>query len=117
MYTANTMAGSFKALGISLLGSSTMANPDHEKANSADRSTRVLVNAVEQHLKPKDIVRGNPSKTPWHWMATGGSTNAEFHYLAIARAAGVDWELDDFERVRQQVPTIRDLKPSGDSWQ
>jgi len=67
MYTANTMAGSFKALGISLLGSSTMANPDHEKANSADRSTRVLVNAVEQHLKPKDIVRGNPSKTPWHW--------------------------------------------------
>ena len=50
-------------------------------------------------------------------MATGGSTNAEFHYLAIARAAGVDWELDDFERVQQQVPTIRDLKPSGDSWQ
>lgn len=114
MYTANTMAGSFEALGISLLGSSTMANPDQEKVNSADRSARVLVNAVKQHLKPKDIVtRESIENAVALVMATGGSTNAVLHYLAIARAAGVDWELDDFERVRQQVPVICDLKPSG----
>jgi dihydroxy-acid dehydratase len=114
MYTANTMAGSFEALGISLLGSSTMANPDDEKVISADRSARVLVNAVKQHLKPKDIVtRESIENAVALVMATGGSTNAVLHYLAIARAAGVDWELGDFERVRQQVPVICDLKPSG----
>lgn len=114
MYTANTMAGSFEALGISLLGSSTMANPDDEKVISADRSARVLVNAVRQRLKPRDVVtRQSIENAVALVMATGGSTNAVLHYLAIARAAGVDWELDDFERVRQQVPVICDLKPSG----
>ena len=114
MYTANTMAGSFEALGISLLGSSTMANPDEEKVGSADRSARVLVEAVRKGLKPRDIVTRKAIENAVALvMATGGSTNAVLHYLAIARAAGVDWQLDDFERMRQQVPVICDLKPSG----
>ena len=114
MYTANTMAGSFEAMGISLLGSSTMANPDEEKVGSADRSARVLVEAVRKGLKPRDIVTRKAIENAVALvMATGGSTNAVLHYLAIARAAGVDWQLDDFERMRQQVPVICDLKPSG----
>lgn len=114
MYTANTMAGSFEALGISLLGSSSMANPDEEKVGSAERSARVLVEAVRKGLKPRDIVTRKAIENAVALvMATGGSTNAVLHYLAIARAAGVDWQLDDFERMRQQVPVICDLKPSG----
>lgn len=114
MYTANTMAGSFEALGISLLGSSTMANPDEEKVGSADLSARVLVEAVRKGLKPRDIVTRKAIENAVALvMATGGSTNAVLHYLAIARAAEVEWELDDFERVRRQVPVICDLKPSG----
>lgn len=114
MYTANTMAGSFEALGISHLGSSTMANPDDDKVRSADHSARVLVNAVEQGLKPRDIVtRRSIENAIALVMATGGSTNAVLHYLAIARAAEVEWELDDFERMRKQVPVLCDLKPSG----
>ena len=49
-------------------------------------------------------------------MATGGSTNAVLHYLAIAHAAEVEWTLDDFERMRRKVPVICDLKPSGNTW-
>lgn len=114
MYTANTMAGSFEALGISLLGSSTMANPDEEKVGSAALSARVLVEAVRNGLKPRDIVTRKAIENAVALvMATGGSTNAVLHYLAIARAAEVEWELDDFERMRQQVPVICDLKPSG----
>ncbi|UYQ71150.1 dihydroxy-acid dehydratase [Pelagibacterium flavum] len=114
MYTANTMAGSFEALGMSLLGSSSMANPDEEKRASADRSARTLARAVRNGLKPSDIVtRESIENAVALVMATGGSTNAVLHYLAIARAAGVEWELDDFETVRKRIPIICNLKPSG----
>lgn len=114
MYTANTMSSSFEALGMSLLGSSTMANPDMEKVDSAAESGRVLVEAIKRDIKPRDIItRKSIENAVSLIMAVGGSTNAVLHYLAIARAAEVEWTLDDFERVRQKVPVICDLKPSG----
>jgi dihydroxy-acid dehydratase len=114
MYTANTMSSSFEALGMSLLGSSTMANPDSEKADSAAESARVLIEAVKRNLKPSDIVtRKSIENAVSLLMATGGSTNAVLHYLAIAHAGGIEWTIDDFERIRKRVPVICDLKPSG----
>ncbi len=113
-YTANTMSSSFEALGMSLLGSSQMASPDPEKADSAARSAEVLVEAIRKNLKPRDIITRKAIENAISLvMATGGSTNAVLHYLAIARAAGVKWTLDDFERVRRRVPVLCDLKPSG----
>jgi dihydroxy-acid dehydratase len=114
MYTANTMSSSFEALGMSLLGSSQMASPDPEKADSAAASARVLVEAIAKNLKPRDIItRKSIENAVALVMATGGSTNAVLHYLAIAHAAGVKWSMDDFERVRKKVPVLCDLKPSG----
>lgn len=114
MYTANTMSSSFEALGMSLLGSSTMANPDEEKVASAAASARVLVEAVKRDIKPRDIItRESIENAVALIMATGGSTNAVLHYLAIAHAAEVQWSLDDFERVRRKVPVLCNLKPSG----
>jgi len=115
MYTANTMSSSFEALGMSLLYSSTMANPDDEKVGSAAESARVLVEAVKRDLKPRDIItRESIENAVALIMATGGSTNAVLHYLAIAHAADVEWTIDDFERVRRKVPVICNLKPSGE---
>jgi dihydroxy-acid dehydratase len=114
MFTANTMSSSFEALGMSLLGSSQMASPDPEKADSAAESARVLVQAVHANLRPRDIItRQSVENAVALVMATGGSTNAVLHYLAIAAAAGVKWSIDDFERVRRKVPVLCDLKPSG----
>jgi dihydroxy-acid dehydratase len=114
MYTANTMSSSFEAMGMALMYSSTMANPDDEKVGSAAQSARVLVEAVKRDLKPRDIInRESIENAVSLIMATGGSTNAVLHYLAIAHAAEVEWTLDDFERVRQKVPVICNLKPSG----
>jgi dihydroxy-acid dehydratase len=114
MYTANTMSSSFEALGMALMYSSTMANPDDEKVGSAAESARVLVEAVKRDLKPRDIVTKKAIENAVAViMATGGSTNAVLHYLAIADVAGVEWSLDDFERMRKKVPVICDLKPSG----
>jgi dihydroxy-acid dehydratase len=91
-----------------------MAAPDAEKADSAAQSARVLVEAVRNDLKPRDIItRKSIENAISLVMATGGSTNAVLHYLAIASAAEVEWTIDDFERVRRKVPVLCDLKPSG----
>ncbi|GAB3480398.1 dihydroxy-acid dehydratase [Polaromonas eurypsychrophila] len=114
MYTANTMSSSFEALGISLPYSSTMANPHDEKANSAKESAKVLIEAIKKNIKPRDIVTKKAIENAVAViMATGGSTNAVLHFLAIAHAAEVDWTIDDFERVRVKTPVLCDLKPSG----
>ncbi|MDR0771141.1 MAG: dihydroxy-acid dehydratase [Burkholderiales bacterium] len=114
MYTANTMSSSFEALGMSLLGSSQLACPDPEKADSAALSARVLYNAVVHDIKPRDIItRKSIENAISLIMATGGSTNAVLHYLAIASAANVEWAIDDVERIRRRVPVLCDLKPSG----
>jgi len=114
MYTANTMSSAFEALGMSLPYSSTMANVHDEIVVAAKNAARVLVEAVKADLKPRDIVtRRSIENAVAVIMATGGSTNAVLHFLAIAHAAGVEWTIDDFERVRQKVPVLCDLKPSG----
>ena len=114
MYTANTMSSSIEAIGLSLPYSSTMAAEDEEKRESAAKSMEVLVEAVKKGIRPRDIItRESLENAISVVMATGGSTNAVLHWLAIAHAAGVPWTIDDFERVRQKVPVLCDLKPSG----
>ena len=114
MYTANTMSSAFEAMGMSLPYSSTMANEDEEKVVSAAESARVLMDAVRRGLRPRDIItRESIENAVSVIMATGGSTNAVLHFLAIAHAAEVPWTIDDFERIRQRVPVLCDLKPSG----
>jgi dihydroxy-acid dehydratase len=114
MYTANTMSSSFEALGMSLPYSSTMANVENEVVDNVRRAAQVLVEAVEKDLKPRDIVtRKSIENAVAVIMALGGSTNAVLHYLAIAHCAGVEWTIDDFERMRKKIPVISNLKPSG----
>jgi len=114
MYTANTMSSAFEALGMSLPYSSTMANVENEIVANVTRCAQVLVEAVKKDLKPRDIVtRKSIENAVAVIMATGGSTNAVLHFLAIAHAAGVEWTIDDFERMRTKVPVLCDLKPSG----
>ena len=114
MYTANTMSSSFEALGMALPYSSTMANPHDETQNSAKEAAKVLIEAIKKDLKPRDIVTKKAIENAVAViMATGGSTNAVLHFLAIAHTAGVDWTIDDFERMRKKIPVICDLKPSG----
>jgi dihydroxy-acid dehydratase len=114
MYTANTMSSAFEALGMSLPYASTMANVEEPIVAHTQEAARVLVEAVKADLKPRDIVtREAIENAVAVIMATGGSTNAVLHFLAIAHAAGVPWTIDDFERVRQRTPVLCDLKPSG----
>src|SRR5206468_2878448 len=114
MYTANTMGSAFEALGMSLPYSSTMANVEDEIVGNVRRAAQVLVEAVKNDLKPRDIVsRESIENAIAVVMATGGSTNAVLHFLAIAHAAGVPWTIDDFERIRVRTPVLCDLKPSG----
>jgi dihydroxy-acid dehydratase len=114
MFTANTMSSVFEAMGMSLPYSSTMAAEDGEKATSAGRSAAVLVEAIRRRLLPRQILTRKAFENGIAvTMAIGGSTNAVLHLLAIARAAGVPLELDDFETIRERVPVLCDLKPSG----
>jgi dihydroxy-acid dehydratase len=114
MFTANTMSAVIEAMGLSLPGSSTMAAEDSEKAESAARSGEVLVQAIEANIRPLDLLTREAFDNAISViMAVGGSTNAVLHLLAIARSAGVPLTIDDFETIRQRVPVICDLKPSG----
>ncbi|BAU04125.1 dihydroxy-acid dehydratase [Fischerella major NIES-592] len=114
MYTANTMSSAFEAMGMSLPYSSTMAAEDEEKADSTEKSAFVLVEAIRKQILPRQIItRKSIENAISVIMAVGGSTNAVLHFLAIARAAGVELCLDDFETIRARVPVLCDLKPSG----
>ena len=82
--------------------------------NSARESAKVLIKAVKKDIKPRDLVaRKSIENAVAVIMVMGGSTNAVLHFLAIAHAAGVEWTIDDFERVRQKTPVLCNLKPSG----
>jgi len=114
MFTANTMSAAIETMGFSLPFSSTMAAVDDEKAESAAKSAQVLVNAVKNNIRPLDLLTKEAFENAISViMAVGGSTNSVLHLLAIARTAGVDLTIDDFERIRQTVPVICALKPSG----
>ncbi|KZR87827.1 dihydroxy-acid dehydratase [Synechococcus sp. MIT S9504] len=114
MFTANTMSAAIETMGLSLPCSSTMAAEDAEKADSAARSAEVLVEAVKANIRPLDLLTRKAFENAISViMAVGGSTNSVLHLLAIARTAGVDLNIDDFEQIRQRVPVFCDLKPSG----
>jgi dihydroxy-acid dehydratase len=114
MYTANTMSSAFEALGLSIPGSSTLANVEDPIVEYTREAARVLYRAVQADLKPRDIVTKQAIENAVAViMATGGSTNAVLHFLAIAHCAEVDWRIDDFERMRRKIPVLCDLKPSG----
>jgi dihydroxy-acid dehydratase len=114
MYTANTMSSAFEAMGMSLMYSSTMAAEDAEKADSTEESGKVLIDAVRQQRLPQQILTRQAFENAIAViMAVGGSTNSVLHLLAIANAIGVELTLDDFEIIRQKVPVLCDLKPSG----
>jgi len=114
MFTANTMSAAIEAMGMSLPHSSTMAAVDQETADNAARAAEVLYQAVHARRLPRSILTKKAFENAIAVvMAIGGSTNAVLHLLAIARAAGVQLALDDFEAVRKRVPVLCDLKPSG----
>jgi dihydroxy-acid dehydratase len=114
MFTANTMSSVFEAMGMSLPGSSTMAAEDAEKAESAAASAVALLGCIQRgHTARQILTREAFENGIAVCMALGGSTNAVLHLLAIAHAAEVPLELDDFERIRARVPVLCDLKPSG----
>jgi dihydroxy-acid dehydratase len=114
MYTANTMSSAIEAMGMSLPYSSTMAAEDAEKAESAEKSAYVLVEAIRQQILPSQIITRKAFENAMAViMAVGGSTNAVLHLLALAHAVGISLTLDDFETIRAKVPVLCDLKPSG----
>ena len=114
MYTANTMSSAIEAMGMSLPYSSTMSAEDAETAANASLSGHVLANAIRKKIRPVDILTRKAFENAIAVvMAVGGSTNAVLHLLAIAHAAGISLSLDDFEELRERVPVLCDLKPSG----
>ena len=114
MYTANTMSSAIEAMGMSLPMTSTMAAEDAEKAESTELAGRQLLALIAAGITPRQIMtRAAFENAIAVVMALGGSTNAILHLLAIAHAAGVELDLDDFERIRRKTPVVCDLKPSG----
>ena len=114
MYTANTMSSAIEALGLALPFSSTLAADSDEVVHNAAASAEALAHAVRQQILPRQLLtRESFENAIAVVMAVGGSTNAVLHLPAIAHAAQVKLTLDDFERIRERVPVICDLKPSG----
>ena len=114
MFTANTMASIAEALGMSLPGSSCAPAPDSRRDDFAFESGRAVVEMLRTGLRPRQImIREAFENAIAVTMALGGSTNAVLHLLAIAFEAGVDLELDDFNRIGAKVPHVADMKPHG----
>jgi dihydroxy-acid dehydratase len=114
MYTANTMASAIEALGLSLPSGASNPAVSAAKEREAFAAGKALVGCIERNLRPRDILnRKGLEKAYTLVLALGGSTNAVLHLMAIAREAGVNWTLDDFDRLGAKVPHLADLKPGG----
>ena len=114
MYTANTMASAIEALGMALPYNSSNPAVSPDKKEECARVGAALRHLVEQDIKPKDIVTQKSLENAIRLVAVlGGSTNAVLHFLAIAKAAGLDFTLDDFQTIMDKTPFLADLKPSG----
>src|SRR5512137_2939991 len=114
MYTANTMASAIEALGMSLANSSAQEAVSRTKRGDAERAGRAVVNLIKHGIKPSHILTREAFENAITvTIALAGSTNAVLHLLAIAHAAGVPLELDDFTRIGARVPVLADLRPSG----
>lgn len=114
MYTANTMASGIEALGMAMpYNSSNPATGDMKKKDSFE-SGRAIQNLLENDIKPSDIITKKSFENAIRLVTVlGGSTNAVLHFLAIAKAANVDFTLEDFQRISDSTPFLADLKPSG----
>ncbi len=114
MYTANTMASAIEALGMSLPNSSAQEAVSKQKLDDCKRAGKAVVHLVKADIKPSDILTREAFENAITVViALGGSTNATLHLLAIAHAANVPLELDDFTRIGKRVPVLADLRPSG----
>ena len=114
MYTANTMASAIEAMGMSLPYSSSIPAEDPLKYDECFRAGAAIRLLLEKDIKPRDIItRKSIENAMVVIMATGGSTNAVLHFIAIARAAGLKLTIDDFQKTSDRIPFIADLKPSG----
>ncbi|QJW91951.1 dihydroxy-acid dehydratase [Spirosoma taeanense] len=114
MYTANTMASSIEAMGLSLPLSSTYPATHEGKQEECKKIGAAMRLLLERNITPKDIIsRESLENALTVVMALGGSTNAVLHYLAISRAAGIPLTLDDIQAISDRVPLLADLKPSG----
>lgn len=114
MYTANTMASSAEALGMTLPGSSSFPAEYPDKLAECDSVGAAMRNLLELNLKPRDIMTRQAFENAMVLtMVLGGSTNAVLHFLAIARSVGINLTIDDFQSVSDRIPFLADLKPSG----
>jgi dihydroxy-acid dehydratase len=114
MYTANTMASAIEAMGMSLPYSSSTPAVDPRKLEECLQAGAAIRNLLERDIRPRDIMtRAAFENAMVVVMATGGSTNAVLHLIAMARAVNVPLTIDDFQAVSDRVPFLADLKPSG----
>ncbi|MEX2584214.1 MAG: dihydroxy-acid dehydratase [Gemmatimonadota bacterium] len=113
-FTANTMATAFEAMGISPMGSGTVPALQGEKADVARTCGKIVMQLIEDDVRPSDLITPESLRAATALVAsTGGSTNAVLHLLAVAREAGVDFTIDDFDRVSAEIPLLADMKPGG----
>lgn len=114
MYTANTMASAIECMGFALPYNSSIPAENPNKLSESERTAIAIKNLLELDLKPLDIISKKSIENAIALVnALGGSTNAVLHFLAIAHAAGIEFTLEDFQRVSDRTPLIADLKPSG----
>ena len=113
-FTANTMACAFEALGISPGGAAMVPAEDDEKRTVAEKVGELVMNVLAEDLRPSRVITRESLENAIACVcASGGSTNGVLHLLAVAREAGVELAIDDFERISKQTPLLADLKPGG----
>ena len=114
MYTANTMSSAIEAMGMAMPFDASLPAVTAAKERETFLAGKQLVQLVEKNIRPRDIITRKALENAYTVvLALGGSTNAVLHLMAIAKEAGVEWTLADFERLGKQVPHLADLKPSG----
>src|SRR5881398_1702288 len=113
-FTANTMAMAFEVLGISPSGSNIVPATNSHKPDTAREAGKLVMDVLERGQRPSDIItRESLENAIAAIAASGGSTNAVLHLLAVAREAGVELDIDDFDRISDRTPLLCDLKPGG----
>jgi dihydroxy-acid dehydratase len=114
MYTANTMSSAIEAIGMCLPYGASNPAVSAAKEREAFLAGKAVVELVRRNIRPSDLITRKSLENAYTFvLALGGSTNAVLHLMAIAREAGVEWTLEDFDRIGAKVPHLADLKPGG----